>query len=987
MPNASKLSADSGLVRYGSAVAAIALATVLQLLLQPVLGNSAPFAMSVIAVAVVARYGGLGPAIVALALGAVAVAYFILPPRGTFEVRGLENQIKLAMYVFVGAVIAFLSESMRQARQRVEASVHEARRTELRRVARLAVTQVLAQARSVGEAAPRILQAVCKSLGWQAGALWTLDREASCLRCLECWHAASLPLEELKTACLGVSFEQGVGLPGRIWSSGKPAWIPDVASDTNFPRAAVAMRVGVRGAYGWPILQGTEVVGVIEFFSSEIREPDADLLEMMATVGSQIGQFLQRTEANEAVRQSEERLRLALEAGHMGTWEWNIPSGRITWSPGLHAIHGIAPGSFAGTFDAHLSDVHPEDREQVKNSLARTLEAGEKHQIEYRLVWPDRSVHWVEGRGGLFRDANGTPLRMSGICIDITERKRGEQAAQFLAEASATLSTLEDYQSTLQKIAHLAVPFFADWCVVHMIQEDGSLCRVAAAHADPSKAELARELVRRYPQDANAPYGVPNVLRTGRSEIVQRIPDGMLAARAQDEEHLRMLQALALKSYMCVPLAAHGKVLGVLSFIAGESGRCYDAKDLAAAEDLARRATVAIENALLLRQVRDQDRRKDEFLAMLAHELRNPLAPVRNALHILGMQGADAATSQQARDVIKRQIQHMVRLVDDLLDVSRIMRGKIELRKQPVALASVIERSLETMQPILNAHSHELQVSLPEESIWLDADPVRLAQVVANLLSNAAKYSNRQNTIRLTAAREGPDAVVRVRDSGIGIAPEMLGKIFDLFMQADQSIERSQGGLGIGLTLARTLVELHGGTIRAYSEGLGHGSEFVVRLPALTRQPDSQRGGPHSPSAAGTAETSRRLLVVDDNVDGADSLAVVLRMWGHEVRIAHSGPQAVELVKSYQPDIVLLDIGLPGMSGYEVARKIRGLQVLDKPLLVAITGYGQNEDRRRSLEAGFDRHLIKPVEPGDLRQILAQRMPVSSRVHSAENRN
>jgi PAS domain S-box-containing protein len=369
--------------------------------------------------------------------------------------------------------------------------------------------------------------------------------------------------------------------------------------------------------------------------------------------------------------------------------------------------------------------------------------------------------------------------------------------------------------------------------------------------------------------------------------------------------------------------------------------------------------------------LKEADRRKDEFLAMLAHELRNPLAPVSNALQILKLPGVDPAAAERARGMMERQVEHLVRLVDDLLDLSRIMRGKIELRRGPVELSAVVARAVETAQPVVEAEGHRLAVALPAAPLWLDGDLVRLAQVVGNLINNAAKYTERGGKIRVTAAREGNEAVLRVRDTGIGIAPDLLPRIFDMFVQAERRTRDARGGLGIGLTLVRRLVEMHGGSVVAHSEGPGTGSEFVVRLPLLPRP----AGGQTVPQAVGrrdgAAPAPRRILVVDDSADAADSLAMMLRLDGHDVRVAHDGPRSLELAAADPPDVALLDIGMPGMDGYELARRFRADPALRDVLLVAVTGWGQEEDRRRTKEAGFDHHLVKPVETGVLETLLA----------------
>jgi len=368
-------------------------------------------------------------------------------------------------------------------------------------------------------------------------------------------------------------------------------------------------------------------------------------------------------------------------------------------------------------------------------------------------------------------------------------------------------------------------------------------------------------------------------------------------------------------------------------------------------------------------ELAEADRHKNEFLAMLAHELRNPLAPIRNAVQILKTPGADRRITEHARNLMERQLEHLVRLVDDLLDVSRIMRGKISLDRRPMDLGTLIGRAVETAQPIIDAYGHELVVTLPEQPLMLEADVVRLAQVVANLLTNAAKYTEKAGRIWLTAGPEAGEVVIRVRDSGVGIAPELLPRIFELFVQAERSLARSNGGLGVGLTLVRRLVEMHGGTVAAHSHGVGHGSEFVVRLPPLLSE-SADGGATPAGDAARPTGPGRRVLVVDDNVDAADSAAVLLRLWGHDVRTLYDGLSVLQAVRDFRPDVILLDIGLPGMTGYEVAQQLRSQPGLESVVLAAMTGYGQEDDRRRSREAGFNHHLTKPLDPERLQALV-----------------
>jgi signal transduction histidine kinase/CheY-like chemotaxis protein len=378
------------------------------------------------------------------------------------------------------------------------------------------------------------------------------------------------------------------------------------------------------------------------------------------------------------------------------------------------------------------------------------------------------------------------------------------------------------------------------------------------------------------------------------------------------------------------------------------------------------------------------DRRKDQFLAMLAHELRNPLAPIRNAVELMRQVETVDPSFQPSREMVERQVKHLARLVDDLLDVSRLTQGSIRLRKEPVDLGDAVERAADSTRPLIDSRNHTLTLDLPAKPIRLEGDAARLEQVVSNLLNNAAKYTMPGGHIRLGVDKEGEEAVIRVRDNGIGVPPDVLGRVFEPFVQSDGSLARSEGGLGIGLTLVRSLVEMHGGTVEAHSPGLGQGSEFVIRLPI--RLPNGASVSAPEPSFSRetnpfTPARPVRVLVVEDNVDAAESLATLLRLWGHDVRVVHDGLEALDAAQAYQPEVVLLDIGLPGLDGYQVAERLRSEVGLDHALLVAMTGYGQPEDRRRSREAGIDHHFVKPVEPFVLRNLLAEvASPVGSPV-------
>ena len=964
----------------------------------------------------------------------------------------------------------------------------EQRRAEQHRNARLAVTHVLNQAEAVQDGTRGVLRSVCESLAWDVGFMWILNDEGTALECRQSWHRPDVPVEDFETASCNRTFEKGKGLPGRVWKSGKPAWIVNIREDTNFPRLASAITYGLHSAIACPIAVG-HTLGVIEFFTKRIREPDADLLEMIGTIAGNVGQFIERKAAENELRQSEQQLADFFDNASVGL-HWVGPDGailrvnraelellgyaaneyighniaefhvdadvicdilrRLTAGEHLHgyearmrckdgSIKDVLINSnvlwedgrfihtrcftrdvterkaaeaalresearfrqlanampqlvwtarpdgkidylnrrwteFTGLPDTVSNEgweplLHPDDAPLAGERWAASVTSGVPFEMEIRLLdHRQQSYRWHLIRTAAVHDDAGRVVRWFGTGTEIHEQKRAEESSRFLAEASAALAGVVDYQSTLQKVAKLAVPYFADWSAIDFV-EHGGLRRLAVSHQDPEKIQLAHELVRQYPPDLHAKGGATAVFRTGKAEMLSDISDDLLQAAARDERHLALIRSLGLRSYVCVPLIVSGEPMGMFTFATAESGRRYTEADLSLAMDLAHRAAVAVENTQLYQALRDTDRRKDEFLATLAHELRNPLAPIRNSLQILKMPRLDPETIERSREMMDRQVQQLVRMVDDLLDVSRVMRGKIDLRKERVELASVVARAIETAQPLIEAQTHELTVSLPDESLPLNADPVRLCQVLGNLLTNAAKYTDQNGRIRVTATRDGDEAVLRVLDNGIGLASDMLPHVFELFVQADHSSTKAQGGLGIGLTLVKNLVEMHGGAVTAHSPGLGQGCEFVVRLP-ITKQ-NRVVSQEREVQEARPKNTGHRLLIVDDNRDAAESLALLLRLLGHEVQVAHDGAAALRLLATSRPDLVFLDIGMPGIDGYEVARRIRNTPGNEKVVLAALTGWGQMEDRRRTAAAGFNHHLVKPPEPKALEELLS----------------
>jgi signal transduction histidine kinase/ActR/RegA family two-component response regulator len=424
---------------------------------------------------------------------------------------------------------------------------------------------------------------------------------------------------------------------------------------------------------------------------------------------------------------------------------------------------------------------------------------------------------------------------------------------------------------------------------------------------------------------------------------------------------------MGLRAYACFPLDADERVLGLLA-VGSRVRDEFEVDELEFLRTVTRYVTVAYERLRLVRELREADRKKDDFIALLAHELRNPLAPLRNGLHVMRVASHDAAAVARARTIMERQLSHMVRLIDDLLDVSRISLNKLQLRRARVTLAEIVSNAVETARPVIDRAEHHLEVVLPPEPVLLDADLTRLAQVLGNLLTNAGKFTPKGGHITLTAELQADTVLIAVEDDGIGLKPQSLNAIFDMFSQVDHSVERSTGGLGIGLALVRGLTEMHGGSVRADSAGLGRGSRFSLRLPVVTSQEElAQSVAPTAPDAP-----RRRILLADDNHDAVESLATMLRLSGNEVHTASDGIEAVALAEQLLPDIVLMDIGMPRLNGREATRRIRGHAWGKDMVVIALTGWGQESDRRLSREAGCDEHLVKPVDFAELERLMGE---------------
>ena len=582
------------------------------------------------------------------------------------------------------------------------------------------------------------------------------------------------------------------------------------------------------------------------------------------------------------------------------------------------------------------------------------------------VVYLDFVYQPILGRDG------GTPIGILVQGHDITEQRLALQRQTFITRATELLSTAADLDLALAEVAQAAVVELADYAHVDLFGEDGSSRRLPVAHASSANAEVASELAK-YPLPGEIPNRHPFHLERGAVVVARSTPE-MIEKAARTPAHAAVLRAAGFDSFVLVPLWHRGRLFGVFTAHTAGSGRTFDERIVPVMTELGRIAATALENLRLGREreallaseheARERaeaaNRAKDEFIALLGHELRNPLSPILSAVELLRHRGA----AVRETEVIERQTRHLVRLVDDLLDVSRIVHGKIELRHDRIVLSDAIAKGIEIANPQISAKSHALTIEMAPE-LAVIGDDVRLAQVIANLLTNAARYTPPHGRIAVSSEREGNDAVIRVRDNGIGITADVLPRIFDMFVQAPQPSDRATGGLGIGLTLVHRIVELHGGTVIAASEGSDRGTEITIRLPLA----GAATASTVQDSPEGLAK-ARRVLVVDDNVDAAELLGELLATRGHQVEVVHDGEQALARLSAMAFDTAIVDIGLPRMDGYELARRIRAQLHGQVQRLVALTGYGSLEDRERSKAAGFDVHLSKPVDTATLLGML-----------------
>jgi PAS domain S-box-containing protein len=926
----------SGPLGLGIAAVAAAASTAVQLLLDPYIGDSLIFSTYFAAVVVAAAYGGWWPGVLAIVLCVVSADWFFIAPRYTLKIPFDESGVWISIATFsaVGLILSGISEVLHRSRARAH-SIAEERAAALE-----------------AEAAQReVLRVTLGSIG---DAVIASDARG-------------------RVSYLNATAEQLIG-----WTSeeaiGRP--LKDVFHIINEqsrqpvedPCERVLRTGRVVGLGNHTVLiakDGTE---------RPIDDSAAPIRGRQENIEGVVLVFRDATHARRA-QETNERLAAIVEHSFDAIVGKRLDGTITSWNSGAERLYGYSAEEAIGRPISMV--VPPEKRAELETVMDRLRRGQEIDHLETERVRKDGSRVDVSLTISPIKNSYGEVIGASKIARDITEQRRtrealehSEERAQFLSEASKSIAALVDVESSMHQLARLCVPRFADWCVFYLMDDQLKIRAIARAHRDPQQQPILSELTARYVHELQGPSVLSRVLRSGEPEYLPDVSASFFQSTAEDARHGELIQQLAPCSMIVLPLASRARTIGAIALARGESRPGFAADEFELAQELGRRASTAIDNSRLYDELRKADRQKDDFLAMLAHELRNPLAAIDYAVQLSKISPEQAAS---ASEIIHRQVRQLARLIDDLLDISRITRDKIELQKEVVDAATLVNRAAGTARPTIEEHQHQLIVQIAPEDMPLFADPTRIEQILVNLLTNAAKYTPAGGRITLEAFPQNDQLLFKVKDTGVGIPTEMLPRVFELFTQVNPAIDRTKGGLGIGLTVVRRLAEMHGGTVSATSEGLGKGSEFTVRLP---QNKDVVTKGAEARPIAGV-RPGLRVLVVEDNIDTARSVALLLENANCQTKIVHDGLAALESVEGFNPEVVLLDIGLPGLDGYEVARRLRAAPEYARVRLIAISGYGQAQDRERSKDAGFDHHLVKPVEIDSLLAILAEK-PVST---------
>jgi PAS domain S-box-containing protein len=1006
---------------YALSLLALAAAILLRYALDPWMGSALPLVMTFSAVAAAVWIGGWAPATVVTILGYLACDYLFIDPRGAFHVGDVSNLIGIAPYLLTCALIIAFGEAERRGQRRLRAqrellritlgSIGDAviatdlhgRITYMNEVAESLTGWARADAlrrpldavfRIVSEgtrqavenpAAKALREGVVVGLANHTvlirkdGSECPIDdsaapirdesaspsgcvlifRDVTAQRRIERDRASQLHTARLLASIIESSDDAIISksLDGIIQSWNAAAerlfgYTADQAIGRHISLIIPPERIPEEDH----IISSLKAGSRIEHFETERVASDGRHIRVSLTISPILGDSGEVTGASKIVRdvtlqrEVDERERQLLGAAAAANAKFHaffeqgaffagimdvdgilLEANRLSWqSPGFTTEQVIGKPFWEGPWWAPSAQL----RERIA-AASRQAAGGQAFRAELPYFVADGSERVADVTIQPIRDETGRVIFLAPIGVDITDRKRAE------ADRQQFVTLIETSTDFIGMCDLGGVPFFVNRAGLAMVGLDD----MDAARRVPVDSFF-------FPEDQSRIRDefLPGVLENGHGEIEVRF------------RHFKTGAALWMVYKVLMLPDAEGRPAAFATV----------------GQDITERKRLEDNLRGLAAELSEEDRHKNEFLAMLAHELRTPLAPISNAVRALQIGVRDEEALRAASGMLQRQVGHMSRLVDDLLDMSRITRGRIELRTQPIELAPIVHQAVETVRDLYRTMEHELTVVLPPAPIHLDADPARLTQVIGNMLHNAAKFTDRGGHVSLTVEVNGAEAVLRVRDNGVGIAPEHHHELFKMFGQIDTSLERSRGGLGIGLTLVKTLVEMHGGHVEVRSEGSGCGTEFTIRLPMIA----APRAAPAPVAKPGRA-AGRRVLIVDDSEDGAESLAMLLEFGGHETHKAHDGIAALEAAERLRPDAVLLDIGLPGLNGYEVCRRIRQTPWGEPITLVALTGWGQDEDRDRSREAGFDAHMVKPVDFDALLKLLASVSPVDAEPKSA----
>ncbi len=914
--------------------------------------------------------------------------------RSSAEQRGWLAIGGAVLLALTSCLLLALAWRREQAHDRVLGALATDARVRLRALSELA--QALSSTKTKAEVARVVVEHGSRAAGADVCTLYELDETGKTLTLIADRGVSPAVLDHIRT--IGGTSGDPPALD--TLTSGMATWAESEDDYAKlYPDVASLKVEGRRAKAFWsvPLIAEGASVGLLGAGFYEPRRFSDDERAFVETLTQHCAQALRRAARLE--RESETQ-------GLLETTLWSIGDAVIAtdtvgavryMNPVAQSLTGWEEGEARGRPLDEVFRIYSEETGAVIESpVAKVLREGTTVGLANHTFLRSKAGVDVPiaDSGAPIRGEKGRALGVVLVFRDATTEKRERERSEFLAKAGEALATSIDYAATLATVARFAVPTLADWCAVELVDPaTGTHRQAAVAHVNESKVRFARELGERYPPDRDAPTGVPQVIRSGQSELYTEIPRALLEAGARDPEHLRIIQDLQLRSAMIVALKLRGTVLGALTFIYAESGRRYTENDLLFAEDFARRAAMAIENAQALKNAEEArvkegqlrvgaelaNRAKDEFLATISHELRTPLNAILGWTTIARRRRVPDDV-ERALSIVERNARVQAKLIEDVLDTSRIISGKLALTLAATNVAEVVAAALESVAPAAEAKSIAITAETPDPSLTIAADAERLQQIVWNLVSNAVKFTPKGGQVALRASREGSDVCISVSDSGEGIRSSVLPLVFERFHQADASITRRHGGLGLGLSIVKQLVVAHGGTVSAESEGEGKGATFTVRLPArsavpavrsvssASAQPVDLRAVTDAPRLDGL-----RLLVLDDEEDARELVGEVLRAQGAEVHLAGSAREALARFGDVRPDVIVSDIGMPEVDGFAFIRQIRALASDrgGRTPAVALTAYVRDEDREKAFAAGYQMHVAKPVEPAHLATVVA----------------